>query len=69
MTPANQTTERDGTVANHKVRTTINPGTVLTVGDAELLDLTRQGLILPDAKAEKIEQADAKADAESKGKK
>jgi hypothetical protein len=28
-----------------KVRTTINPEVVLSVDDAELLDLTRQGLI------------------------
>lgn len=29
----------------HKIRTTINPGEVLTVDDAELLDLDRQGLV------------------------
>ena len=30
----------------HKVRTTIDPETEIEVDDAELLDLTRQGLIL-----------------------
>lgn len=69
MTPVNRTpTRKDGIVASHKVRTTINPGTVLTVGDAELLDLTRQGLILPEERAEKLDKADAKANAESKEK-
>lgn len=29
----------------HRIRTTINPGEVIEVGDAEFLDLTRQGLI------------------------
>lgn len=28
-----------------KIRTTINPGEVLTVDDAELIDLERQGLV------------------------
>lgn len=28
-----------------KIRTTINPGEILTVDDAELLDLTRQWLV------------------------
>lgn len=42
-------------MGKHKVRTTINPGDVLTVDDAELLDLQRQGLVreLVDEKAEK----------------
>lgn len=55
-------------MAKHKVRTTINPGVVLTVDDAELLDLTRQGLILPDKKVEQIEKAEANADAPKEGK-
>lgn len=29
----------------HKIRTTINPGEVLEVDDAEFLDLSRQNLI------------------------
>lgn len=37
-------------MGNHKIRTTINPGEVLTVDDAELLDLTRQGLIYEEPK-------------------
>lgn len=46
MTPRNHLTERGGTVARQtKVRTTFEPGIVLSVGDAELLDLDRQGLI------------------------
>lgn len=56
-------------MGSHKIRTTINPGEVLTVDDAELLDLTRQGLILPDAAVERIEAAEAKvANAETKEK-
>lgn len=50
-------------MASHKVRTTINPGTVLTVDDAELLDLKRSKLILPAKVAEKLDEADAKAEA------
>lgn len=52
-------------MATHKIRTTIKPGVVLTVGDAEFLDLTRQGLILPDAEAAKL---DKKADTSAEGK-
>ena len=37
-------------MGTHKIRTTINPGETLTVGDAELLDLTRQGLVAKDKK-------------------
>lgn len=29
----------------HAIRTTINPGEVIKVDDAELVDLTRQGLV------------------------
>lgn len=43
----------------HKIRSTINPGVVLTVDDAELLDLTRQGLILDEKAAAKLDAADA----------
>lgn len=49
----------------HKIRTTINPGEVLTVDDAELLDLTRQGLVLDEKKVEKIEKAEAAAAAKA----
>ena len=45
MTP--ETIRKDETVG-HKIRTTFTPGVVLTVDDAELLDLTRQGLVLDD---------------------
>ena len=46
MTPRNHLTERGGTVTRKtKVRTTIEPGVVLAIDDAELLDLDRQGLI------------------------
>lgn len=61
-------------MALHEVRTTINPGEVLKVDDAELLDLERYGILIPDAQVAKIEKAEAaaaakaaKADAESKG--
>lgn len=37
-------------MGTHKIRTTINPGETLTVGDAKLLDLTRQGLVAKDKK-------------------
>lgn len=43
-------------MGKHKIRTTINPREVLTVDDAEYLDLTRQGLI----KSEEAEKADEK---------
>lgn len=46
----------------HRIRTTINPGTVIEVGDAELTDLKRQGLVqqhvtdkTPTTPAEKVE--------------
>lgn len=53
-------------MGTHKIRTTINPREVLTVGDAELLDLKRQGLIVPEAKAEKLDKA-AEADEKKEG--
>ncbi len=40
-------------MSNHKVRTTIDPDTVITVDDAELVDLQRQGLLVEDEKSEK----------------
>lgn len=45
-------------MGKHKIRTTINPGEVLEVDDAEYLDLTRQGLVKSevDAKAEKADE-------------
>lgn len=52
-------------MGSHKIRTTINPGEVLTVDDAELLDLTRQGLVLDEKKTEKIEKAEAAAAAKA----
>lgn len=50
-------------MSTHKVRTTINPGTVLTVDDAELTDLKRSGLILPAKLAAKLDNAAAPAEA------
>lgn len=47
-------------MTDHKIRTTFTPGEVLTVGDAELLDLTRQGLIVDEKKAAKLDAADEK---------
>ena len=69
MTPATTHHRKDDAVALHEVRTTINPGEVLKVDDAELLDLTRQGLILDEKTVAKIEKAEAAAavKAESKG--
>lgn len=58
MTPV-KTDRKDDAVTDHKVRTSINPGVVLKVGDAELLDLTRQGLVLDDDAVAKIEAAEA----------
>lgn len=43
----------------HRIRTTINPGETLTVGDAELLDLTRQGLVAKDKKTAEAILAEA----------
>jgi hypothetical protein len=43
--PEQSTIERSGAVATTKVRTTIEPGVVREVDDAELVDLYRQGLI------------------------
>lgn len=42
----------------HQVRTTIRPDEVLEVDDAELLDLQRQGLLLPGAHAEQFDIAE-----------
>lgn len=41
------TTEQRGAriVSKTAIRTTINPGEVIKVDDAELVDLTRQGLV------------------------
>lgn len=46
----------------HKIRTTFNPAEVLTVDDAELLDLTRQGLVVDEKTAEKLDKAEAAAE-------
>jgi hypothetical protein len=45
MTPEKSTRKEADAMAKTKVRTTIEPGVVLTVDDSELLDLDRQGLI------------------------
>lgn len=47
-------------MANHKVRTTINPDKELTVDDAELADLRAQGLIHEDKKSAEKKGGDAK---------
>ena len=39
------------TVGKKKIRTTINPGEVLTVDEAEYIDLKRQGLIYEEPKS------------------
>lgn len=42
-------TPREGhTMGNHRVRTTQRPDKVLTVDDAEFVDLQRQGLLVED---------------------
>lgn len=62
MSPRNPTTDRkDDAVGTHKIRTTITPGEVLTVDDATLLDLTRQGLVLSDAESAKLDKKDEAA--------
>lgn len=65
MTPVTDNKGKDDAVGNHKIRTTITPGEVLTVDDAVFLDLTRQGLVLSDAEVEKIEKAEAAAAAKA----
>lgn len=44
----------------HAIRTTINPGEVIKVDDAELVDLTRQGLV------KSVESDDKPADTKGK---
>ena len=43
-------------MGTHKIRTTITPGEVLTVDDATLLDLTRQGLVLDEKKSKALDK-------------
>lgn len=45
-------------MSEHTVTTTINPGEVLVVGDAEYLDLQRYGLI---AEAARVPEGEAHA--------
>ena len=45
----------------HAIRTTINPREVIKVDDAELVDLTRQGLV------KSVESDDRPADKKAKG--
>lgn len=45
MTPRETIKKGSGAMAKTKVRTTIEPGVVLSVDDSELLDLERQGLV------------------------
>ena len=45
MTPRETTNGRSGAVGKTKVRTTITPGEVIEVDDAELTDLDRSGII------------------------
>jgi hypothetical protein len=53
-------------MASHEVRTTLRPGKVITVGDAELLDLQRMSILVkPSGKAAKGEAVtDAGTDSE-----
>lgn len=48
-------------MGTHKIRTTITPGEVLTVDDATLLDLTRQGLVLDEKKSKALDKKDDEA--------
>lgn len=60
MTPVTPNTKRkDDAVGKTKIRTTINPGEVLSVDDAELLDLERQGLVKSYV-ADEVEKTDEK---------
>lgn len=52
-------------MGTHKIRTTITPGEVISVDDAVLLDLTRQGLVLSDAESAKRDEAEAAAAAKA----
>lgn len=52
-------------MGKHRVRTTITPGVVLHVDEAEFTDLTRQGLLLDDEKVAKLDAADEAAKAEA----
>ena len=62
MSPRKPTTDRkDDAVGTHKIRTTITPGKVLTVDDATLLDLTRQGLVLDEKKSKALDKKDDEA--------
>lgn len=61
MTPVTDTTDRKDDAVGHKIRTTITPGEVITVDDAVLLDLTRQGLVLSDAESAKLDKKDEAA--------
>lgn len=66
MTPVTeQSTGKDDAVGTHKIRTTITPGEVISVDDAVLLDLTRQGLVLGEAESAKRDEAEAAAAAKA----
>lgn len=43
----------------HKIRTTLNPGEVLTVDDAEYTDLERMGVLLSDEAVAKLDEREA----------
>lgn len=62
MSPRNRSINRkDDAVGTHKIRTTITPGEVITVDDAVLLDLTRQGLVLDEKKSKALDKKDDEA--------
>lgn len=65
MTPVTDTTGKDDAVGTHKIRTTITPGEVISVDDAVLLDLERQGLVLSAAESAKRDEAEAAAAAKA----
>ena len=67
MTPVTDSTRKDDAVGKHKIRTTINPGEVLTVDDAGLLDAERLGLLLDEKAVAKIEKAEASVKATKEG--
>ena len=54
-------------MGTHKIRTTITPGEVISVDDAVLLDLARQGLVLDEAKSKALDKKDAEAAAAAAG--
>lgn len=68
MTPVTHNQGKDDAVGTHKIRTTINPGEVLTVDDAGKLDAERLGILLDEKSSKKLNEAAAPAAADDKKK-